>query len=106
MKFTPKQLTLALAAILLAPAAQAKPTYFHQLQAVYPNSPAIKKFMCKVCHPSGDPRPGPYGMALFRAMQGKTFSQAAQLVDGIDSDGDGRTNGDELRNGTNPSLKD
>jgi hypothetical protein len=100
---------LAGAAVLLMAGwtAEAKSKYVADVAAAYPASNAS----CATCH--ANPKPtkaeralNPYGAdvkqkALVRDEAGKKVLDLAK-VDGLDSDGDGKSNGEELKAGTNP----
>jgi hypothetical protein len=69
--------------------------------ALYPASPLVGD--CTVCH-EGIPSPrNPYGMA-FDNVAGADNTAKLQAIEGMDSDGDGTSNIDEINAGTNPGV--
>ena len=69
----------------------------------YPDAKA-KLGNCKTCHTGtpkkGEPSLNPYGTDLKGVKAGDKYDFAK--IEAKDSDGDGKTNGDEIKAGTNP----
>jgi len=92
---------LGLACAMLVPAgpAAARPLYFQNLTAIYGFAPGDDLYACGVCHLRWEgtgPR-NPYGAAVEQQLYlGKPIQTAIHDVEGIDTDGDGFVNGDEL----------
>ncbi len=66
---------------------------------------------CPLCHESTDPPTwNPFGASIQHALQGASFEQdlprALMAVEGLDSDGDGVSNLEELEQGTQPGKPD
>lgn len=97
-----------LAAVLTFGApAEAKAKYVTEVNTRY----SVSKASCATCHVNPKPTKtdrtlNPYGndvkqKAVARDEAGKKFLDLAK-IEALDSDGDGTTNGDELKAGTNP----
>ncbi len=93
----------ALSALLFQEAAEAFPPYRESFFAAYPEAASSRiadlssnRFHCGVCHYSfngGGPR-NPYGLAV-QALSSKSAA-AIRSIGGLDSDGDGFTNDEEI----------
>lgn len=99
---------LSLLALLTVPDAAAKPRFFGVLTTTY-DSPAVAARTCENCHgPVGPPALNPYGLALQAGFgpEREVTTAALLQVEALDSDGDGRPNGEELRGGSAPGTVD
>jgi hypothetical protein len=82
-----------------------------QFAAKYPDSKALAK--CSTCHvkplpkKDGDHESNPYGADLKKSIDPKDEKKTLQFekVEKLDSDGDGVSNIDEIKKGTNPGDK-
>ncbi|MGH7895654.1 MAG: hypothetical protein ACREQL_13365 [Candidatus Binatia bacterium] len=101
-------LGLALAALVVARPAAARPLYFNNLIGIYGFAPGDDLYACGVCHLrwEGTGARNPYGSAVEQQLYlGKPIATAILDVAGADTDGDGFTNGDELSiHGTLPGY--
>ncbi len=97
---------------LLTPVAQARPEAPALLCAVYPDAPtcAAGVARCVSCHSlAGPPAHNAYGLDLVAARDGalpfaEDLPRALAAIEGLDSDGDGVSNLDELLVGTEPGF--
>ena len=97
----------AAAALALATAAEAKTKYLVDVDARYPAA----KASCATCHSSETPTKASRGLnrfgldvkrkAVVRDAAGKKVLDLSK-IETLDSDGDGKSNLDELKTGTNP----
>ena len=83
-------------AFLVGSAAFAKPAVLSSFKVKYPTAKTL--FTCKTCH-DATPKLNYYGMEL----QKSALDFAA--FEAVDSDGDGKTNLEEITAGTNPGVK-
>ncbi len=98
MSATRTAICLAIAVGLWAPAAQAYPAYRRLFKANY--GQAIR---CDLCHSGGGgTERNPYGKAWQAAGERRV---SFNKIEAFDSDGDGITNAEELKNGSNPGDK-
>jgi hypothetical protein len=100
-RILPRILPIALLTLLVVPLwtwpARSYSPYLDQLRALYPHA-----FACTVCH-APDHKLTTFGKDFDKALtRRKDPLQALKDVEGLDSDGDGASNGDELRAGTLP----
>jgi cytochrome c553 len=94
--------SLASAVALVAGSALATMDSQKQMGATYPNAPKAK---CGTCHTKAMPKKGEadvnaYGKALGATKKDTTYDFAK--IEKLDSDGDGVSNLDEIKKGTNP----
>jgi Bacterial TSP3 repeat len=93
---------LASAAALLAGSALASMDLQKEFLKKYPDS----KVKCGSCHTKAMPKKGEADVNKFGAdlnkMKGKDGKYDFVALEKMDSDGDGASNGDELKKGTNP----
>ncbi|MDR3692513.1 MAG: DUF2231 domain-containing protein [Fimbriimonas sp.] len=101
------RLSFVFCLVALATVGQARPPFFQLYKEYYkldPNSPNGKAG-CKNCHSEGTRR-NPYGKALAQLVNAspdnKLTIDMLKQVEGQDSDGDGWSNGDEIKNGYLP----
>jgi uncharacterized membrane protein len=101
------RLLLVLGLAAAAGVSQARPQFLTVFKSVYnpdPNS-ALGKAGCAICH-AGPPKRNVYGKALKvlvdESPNGQLTSDMLKQVENVDSDGDGFTNGDEIRQGFLP----
>ena len=97
----------AVTALSVGVVAEAKAKYVPEVNAQYPAAKAA----CATCHTSPKPTKAdralnPFGAdvkqkAIVRDAAGKKTLDLPK-IEGLDSDGDGKTNGEELKAGTNP----
>ncbi len=107
MKTTTKSVLALVAALSLSTSLFASMDAQKQFVAKYPDSKA-KLGKCITCHEKAMPKKGDsaenaYGKALMEKALGadkKTYDFTK--VEALDSDGDGKTNIDEIKAGTNP----
>jgi len=99
---------LMLAALaMLATVSEAKPGFLDVFKATYnvDDASALGSAKCGVCH-STVPKRNPYGKDVKKALDaspdGKMTSEILKQVEAIDSDGDGWSNGDEIKAGFLP----
>lgn len=81
--------------------AQARPTYFEVFTTRYGITSTDRLYACGNCHFkwTGTGARNPYGNAVEQQLYvGKPINQALQDVEGVDTDGDGFTNVDEILN--------
>ena len=100
-------LVLAVLAVLAGTTAEAKEKYLLTLMERYPAG----KVECATCHVSAQPtkkdrRLNPYGadvkaVGIVRDANGKKVFDPSR-IEALDSDKDGKTNGEELKTGTHP----
>ena len=98
--------------LLLLPTAHARPEAPAAFCETYPDVPACVTgaTACATCHSlAGPPIHNPYGADLALARTPDTdladdLAQALLAVEDLDSDGDGPSNGDELRSGSEPGF--
>jgi hypothetical protein len=94
-----RAVALASALLVVAAPALARPGYFEQFRNFYGISEGDNLDACGVCHFrwTGTGARNPYGNAVEQQLYiGKTVVQALTDVEGVDSDGDGFTNGQEI----------
>jgi hypothetical protein len=88
---------------------RANPANATALCAVVPNAPACHggaQADCATCH-TGAPALNAYGTCLKAAIaHSSSVENAISQIMNTDCDGDGRSNGDELKAGTNPGIPD
>jgi len=110
MKKTTAAVLVAVLAIVLGGTGLATMEMQKDLNAKYPTA----KAKCISCHvkamaKKGDAEINPFGKDMMAKAvvdpkaEKKTFDYAK--IEGLDSDGDGKTNLDELKAGTNPGAK-
>ncbi len=93
--------------ILMAAVSEAKPAFLDVFLSTYKpdGASALASAKCGICH-SSVPKRNPYGKEVKKALDassdGKMTSEILQQVEGIDSDGDGWSNGDEIKAGFLP----
>ena len=86
--------------LLVSSFAMATPSLQHAFVAKYPGTASTELNSCATCHmPAKDGFLNPYGSALVKAKMDFAAIEAA------DSDGDGKTNIDEIKAGTNPGSQ-
>jgi len=94
-------ISLASAAALVAGSALATMDLQKEFLKQYPDS----KMKCGSCHTKAMPKKGEADLNKFGADMGKVKKDGKYnfaALDKMDSDGDGVSNGDELKKGTNP----
>lgn len=85
----------------------AKPTYMNLLAARYPENSKLRN-ACDTCHRNGRGM-GPFGKDFFRLKSELGFDHMDQVFTDLaklDSDGDGKSNEEELKAGLNPNKAD
>lgn len=84
--------------LFLVSQGQALPAFLETLKKQYPNNTAISKAGCQSCHTS-PPKFNSYGEAVHEAFEVNEKLDATALlsIEAKDSDGDGVSNGDELK---------
>jgi hypothetical protein len=91
---------IALASLfVLTVSAHSRPTYFNELTSTYGITPSDRLYACGVCHYrwTGTGARNLFGTAVEQQLYlGKTINQSLQDVEGLDSDGDGFANVDEI----------
>lgn len=88
---------LILASLSFASSAFAQPQYMQAFKVQYPGATGLVS--CKLCHDGAPPALNPYGIDYQKA--GHNFV----TIEGLDSDGDGYTNIQEIGAGTWPGDK-
>lgn len=90
--------------MFLVALAIALPTYTSLFSKTYsvPAGSALAKARCVTCHTTGA-KLNPYGQDLKK--QGKFTEAALKGVEKLDSDGDGKTNKEEILAGSLPGVK-
>ncbi|MGA7991596.1 MAG: thrombospondin type 3 repeat-containing protein [Thermoanaerobaculia bacterium] len=95
-------ISLASAVALVAGTAMATMELQKEFLKKYPDS----KMKCGSCHTKAMPKKGEADLNKFGADMGKVKGKDGKYdfaaLDKMDSDGDGVSNGDELKKGTNP----
>lgn len=96
-------------AFVLSCTCEAKPEFLKVFNSVYNPSPSspLGEAKCGICHvSSGPPRRNPYGKdlktALNQSRDGQFTAEILKQVEGLDSDGDGYTNIEEISQGFLP----
>ncbi len=90
---------LALFGLVSASAAVARPTYFDVFTSRYAIAPSDRLYACGNCHFrwTGTGARNDFGSAVEQQLYvGKSISQALADIEGLDTDGDGFTNLDEI----------
>jgi len=86
---------------------EAKPQFLDLFKSVYKLDPssALGRAECAICH-DGPPKRNPYGKDLKKLVDGSSDGNLTvdmlRQVEALDSDGDGWTNGDEIKQGFLP----
>ena len=97
-------LSIAVITLIIPMGSQAKPSFYKQFAATYPNiSQGLKDNKCAICHVSNnDYARNPYGAALEGTLSTNGNKPNFAVVEALDSDGDGYTNIEEITAGTFP----
>jgi len=100
-----KKTLLATLALVLAASVMAKPQFKSKFVKQY-NLRGSNLANCKACHTSV-PKLNDFGMDLEVALgDGLKINAALTSIEGLDSDGDGVSNIDEITAGTKPGVQD
>lgn len=96
----------ALALVAIVGAATAFPNYYTQFSQRYPTTSLLNNYGCNICHKDRGSNGcrNPYGadVSLTMGQNGIDFD----TLEGMDSDGDGLSNLDEITSGTAPGRPD
>jgi hypothetical protein len=101
-----KMILMVSFALFTGIAAEARVQYMNVFNGTYPGSAVGQKARCQTCHlPAGKPL-NPYGRDFYQFVLRAEFRGANfNLIEHMDSDGDGVTNLDEILNARHPGDK-